>query len=58
MRWPAHSVLDWLTVLEHVQVPGRAQRQQEAWQILRNRLAYQGTPVGLSYPTRRPLVVV
>ena len=48
VRWPTHSVLDWLTVLEHVQVPGRAQRQQEAWQILRNRLAYQGTQVGFS----------
>ncbi len=48
VRWPTHSVLDWLTVLEHVQVPGRAQRQQEARHILRNRLAYQGTQVGFS----------
>ena len=48
IRWPTHSVLDWLTVLAHVQVPGRAQLQQEAWQILRNRLSYQGTQVVFS----------
>ena len=48
IRWPTHSVLDWLTVLAHVQVPGRDQLQQEAWQILRNRLSYQGTQVVFS----------
>lgn len=48
LRWPTHSVLDWLTVLEHVQVANRAQLQQEAWQILRNRLAYHGTQVVFS----------
>lgn len=46
--WPTHSVLDWLQVLERVQVPGREQLQQQAWQLLRNRLSYQGTQLVFS----------
>ena len=46
--WPTHSVLDWLQVLEHVQLPGRAALQQQAWQVLRQRLSYSGTQLGFS----------
>jgi len=43
-QWPTHSVIDWLNVLKRVQdVPQRDQRLQEATQILRSRLSYQGT---------------
>jgi len=43
-QWPTHSVLDWLGILQRVQdVPQREQRLKEAVQILRSRLAYQGT---------------
>jgi len=43
-QWPTHAVIDWLNVLKRVQdVPQRVQRLEEANQILRARLSYQGT---------------
>lgn len=43
-QWPTHSVIDWLNILKRVQdVPQRDQRLQEAQQILKARLSYQGT---------------
>ncbi|MBX3632172.1 MAG: alpha-2-macroglobulin [Simplicispira sp.] len=48
-QWPTHAVLDWLAILRRV--PGIArqpERLQEAEQILRSRLNYQGTRVGFS----------
>ena len=43
-QWPTHSVIDWLNILRRVQdVPQREQRLQEAQQILKARLSYQGT---------------
>ncbi|XAH26181.1 MG2 domain-containing protein [Xylophilus sp. GW821-FHT01B05] len=43
-QWPTHAVIDWLNVLRRVQdVPQRAQRLEEANQVLRARLSYQGT---------------
>jgi uncharacterized protein YfaS (alpha-2-macroglobulin family) len=43
-QWPTHSVIDWLNILKRVQdVPQREQRLQEAQQILKARLSYQGT---------------
>nr|WP_233168297.1 MG2 domain-containing protein [Xylophilus sp. ASV27] len=43
-QWPTHALIDWLNVLRRVpDVPRRAQRLQEAHQILRARLSYQGT---------------
>ncbi|UCV00458.1 MG2 domain-containing protein [Acidovorax radicis] len=43
-QWPTHTVIDWVNVLKRVaDVPQRDQRLQEAMQILRARLSFQGT---------------
>ncbi|GAB2490016.1 MG2 domain-containing protein [Comamonas humi] len=43
-QWPTHAVIDWLSILKLMKdVEGRAQRLEEASQILRGRLSYQGT---------------
>ncbi|MCB1989069.1 MAG: alpha-2-macroglobulin, partial [Burkholderiaceae bacterium] len=43
-QWPTHSVIDWMNILRRVQdIPERDKRLQEATQILRARLSYQGT---------------
>lgn len=43
-QWPTHAVIDWINVLQRLQtVPERETRLQEAMQILRGRLSYQGT---------------
>jgi len=48
-QWPTHSVIDWVHILQRVpDVPQREQRLAEAQQILRARLAYQGTRLGFS----------
>ncbi|MBS0390831.1 MAG: alpha-2-macroglobulin [Proteobacteria bacterium] len=48
-QWPTHAVIDWLNILRRMQdVPQRAQRLQEATQILRARLSYQGSRLGFS----------
>ena len=47
--WPTAAVIDWLNVLRRVDgVPGRAQRIDEANQILRTRLTYAGTTLRFS----------
>ncbi|HSV58367.1 MAG TPA: MG2 domain-containing protein [Variovorax sp.] len=48
-QWPSGAVIDWLNILKRVQdVPQRAQRQQEAEQVLKARLSYQGTKLVFS----------
>ena len=48
-QWPTHAVIDWLNVLQRVEgIPERAQRQQEAMQVLRARLNWQGSRAGFS----------
>ena len=48
-QWPTHAVIDWLNILKRVpDVPQRAQRLEEAQQILRGRLSYQGTKLVFS----------
>ncbi|WPB55064.1 MG2 domain-containing protein [Xylophilus sp. GOD-11R] len=43
-QWPTHAVIDWLQLLQRVaDVPQRQQRLDEARQVLRARLSYQGT---------------
>lgn len=43
-QWPTHAVIDWVGILQRVKdVPQREQRLQEALQILRARLSWQGT---------------
>ena len=47
--WPTSAVLDWLNILKRVQgIANREQRTQEAQQILRSRLNFQGTTMGFS----------
>ncbi|MEG0921004.1 MAG: MG2 domain-containing protein [Comamonas sp.] len=44
--WPTQSVVDWLSILQNMKdVPNRAKLMEEANQILRARLSYQGTKV-------------
>ncbi len=48
-QWPTHAVLHWANVLQRVtDAPQRSERLAEAMQILRARLAYQGTRMGFS----------
>ncbi|WP_156374706.1 alpha-2-macroglobulin [Pseudorhodoferax sp. Leaf274] len=48
-QWPTHALLDWLQILQRVpDVPQRAQRLEQAQQLLRTRLAFSGTRVGFS----------
>ncbi|WP_326533195.1 alpha-2-macroglobulin family protein [Pseudorhodoferax sp.] len=48
-QWPTHALLDWLQILQRVpEVPQRAQRLEQAQQLLRTRLAFSGTRVGFS----------
>ncbi|MFT3719684.1 alpha-2-macroglobulin family protein [Pseudorhodoferax sp.] len=48
-QWPTHALLDWLAILQRVDgVPRRAQRLEQAQQLLRSRLAYAGTRIGFS----------
>lgn len=43
-QWPTSAVIDWLNILKRVQdVPRRQQRIEEADNVLRARLGYQGT---------------
>lgn len=46
-QWPTFAVIDWYSLLQRLpDVPQRAARLQEAEQILRSRLVYQGTRLG------------
>lgn len=43
-QWPTSAVIDWLNILKRVpDVPQRDQRMDEASQVLKARLSYQGT---------------
>ncbi len=45
-QWPTSAVIDWLQILKRVQdVPQRQQRLDEANNVLKARLSYQGTKV-------------
>jgi hypothetical protein len=47
--WPTAAVIDWLRLLQRVEgIPERAQRREEAQQILRSRLSYAGTTLKFS----------
>jgi len=48
-EWPTHAVIDWINILKRVKaVPQRDARLQEAMQIIRARLSWQGTRVAFS----------
>lgn len=48
-QWPTSAVIDWINILQRVQdVPQRQQRLDEATNVLKARLSYQGTRVGFS----------
>jgi len=48
-QWPTSAVIDWLNVLQRVpDVPQRAQRLEEANNVLKARLSYQGTKLVFS----------
>ena len=43
-QWPTHTVIDWASILQRARnIPERNARYEEAMQILRSRLSYQGT---------------
>ncbi|MFT4242600.1 MAG: MG2 domain-containing protein [Acidovorax sp.] len=43
-QWPTHAVIDWINILKRVSdVPQREQRLQEAMNIIKGRLSFQGT---------------
>src|SRR5207237_272187 len=47
--WPTSAVIDWFNILQRVEgVPKRTEGMQEAEQILRSRLNFQGTTMGFS----------
>jgi hypothetical protein len=47
--WPTSAVIDWLNILQNVSdIPNRQERRQEAEQIIRSRLNFQGTVMGFS----------
>jgi uncharacterized protein YfaS (alpha-2-macroglobulin family) len=47
--WPTSAVLDWLAILKRAPgVPMQAARLEEAQQIIRSRLNFQGTTMGFS----------
>lgn len=47
--WPTSAVIDWLNLLNRLKhLPNRDQRREEATQILRSRLNFQGTTLGFS----------
>ena len=48
-QWPTGAVLDWLAILKRVpDVPQRLQRLEEANNVLKARLSYQGTKLVFS----------
>jgi hypothetical protein len=48
-RWPTGAVIDWLQILQRLpDAPQRRQRLDEAAQVLRTRLSFQGTRVVFS----------
>ncbi|MDM0114256.1 MG2 domain-containing protein [Variovorax sp. J22R133] len=48
-QWPTSAVIDWVNILKRVKdVPQRQQRMDEAGNVLKSRLSYQGTKVVFS----------
>ncbi|MBS0495093.1 MAG: alpha-2-macroglobulin [Proteobacteria bacterium] len=48
-QWPTHAVIDWLNILRRMpDIPQRAERLQQARQILRARLSWQGSRLAFS----------
>jgi uncharacterized protein YfaS (alpha-2-macroglobulin family) len=51
--WPTSAVIDWFNILKRLEtIPERDKRLQEAQQILRSRLNFQGTTMGFSTEER------
>ena len=47
--WPTSAVIDWLSILQNMrEIPNRGGRMEEAEQIIRSRLNFQGTVMGFS----------
>lgn len=46
--WPTSALIDWIQILLRTDMPERSARLAEAQQILRSRLALQGTTMGFS----------
>jgi uncharacterized protein YfaS (alpha-2-macroglobulin family) len=46
--WPTSGVIDWVSVLTHLDVPDRDRKLAEAKQILRSRLMFSGTTMSFS----------
>ena len=47
--WPTSAVIDWLNILQNMtDIPNRVERRNEAEQIIRARLNFQGTVMGFS----------
>jgi hypothetical protein len=47
--WPTSAVIDWINILRNMDdISGRQERLQEAQQIIRSRLNFQGTTMGFS----------
>jgi hypothetical protein len=49
--WPTSAVVTWVNILDRLEVPGKAARRDEAEQVLRSRLNFQGTTMGFSTET-------
>jgi hypothetical protein len=48
-QWPTHAVIDWLNILQRMpDVTDRTKRLNEATQVLRARISYQGTKMVFS----------
>ena len=48
-EWPTHALIDWVSILQRTpSIPERNARYEEAMQILRSRLSYQGTQLVFS----------
>ena len=48
-QWPTHAVIDWLNILRRVQgIPKQAELLNQASQVLKSRLAYQGSKLVFS----------
>ena len=48
-KWPTHAVIDWLNILNRMpNLKGREQHRAQANQVLRSRLAFQGSRAGFN----------
>jgi uncharacterized protein YfaS (alpha-2-macroglobulin family) len=47
--WPTSAVIDWFNILQNIQtIPNREERRNEAEQVIRSRLNFQGTVLNFS----------